>query len=241
MDKIEVNGKEYPVEISFEDKKTSSATIREGTVILKIADWLDEKTRLKHIESLLKRLKKVLEKGGSIGPRKKFIGIKDGHQLSTFSKSYIVRLLSTPKKYSFGNIVNDMIIISLAENLSERRKEKSAYSLTRRLISKEHLIDIKWMVEDINRQHFNSKVNEVRIKEQTRSWGTCSSKNNINISFNALFLPKELLRYILVHEIAHTVEHNHSRDFWKLVEKAAPNYRELRKEVKKNGMSYVPK
>lgn len=241
MDKIEVNGKEYSVEISFENKRTSSATIKDGTVILKIADWLDEKARLNHIESLLRRLKKVLEKGGNIGPRKKFMEIKDGHQISTFSKRYTVRLLSTPKKYSFGNIVNDMIIISLSENLSEKRKEKSTYSLTRRLISKEHLIDIKWMVEDINKQHFNSKVNDVKIKEQTRSWGTCSHKNNINISFNALFLPKELLKYILVHEIAHTIEHNHSKQFWKLVEKAAPNYRELRREVKKNGMSYLPK
>lgn len=241
MDKIEVKGREYPVEISFEDKRTSSATIKDGTVILRIADWLDEKTRLKHIESLLRRLKNVLEKGGNIGPSKKFMEIKDEHQISTFSKNYTVRLLSTPKKYSFGNIVNDMIIISLSEDLSEKRKQKSAYSLTRKLISKDHLIDIKWMIEDINRQHFNSKVNEVRIKEQTRSWGTCSHKNNINISFNALFLPKELLRYILVHELAHTMEHNHSKDFWKLVEKAAPNYRELRKEVKKNGLSYLPK
>ena len=46
---------------------------------------------------------------------------------------------------------------------------------------------------------------------------------------------------MLVNEMGKKVENNHSRDFWKLVEKAAPNYRELRKEVKKNGMSYVPK
>lgn len=87
MDKIEVKGREYPVEISFEDKKTSSATIRDGIVILKIAGWLDEKTKLRHIESLLRRLKGALERGSNIGKRKKFMNIKDGHQLSTFSKS----------------------------------------------------------------------------------------------------------------------------------------------------------
>ncbi len=241
MNKIEVNGTEYPVEISFEDKKTSSATMRDGTIILRISSLLDEAARNRHVDSLLRRLKNIISKGRIVERRKKVPKITDGHKISTFSKSYTVKLLSTPKKYSFGNVVNDMILISLAEHMGPRQKEKAAYSLTRKLISKEHLIDIKWMAEDLNRQFFNSKINEIRIKEQTRSWGTCSYKNNINISFNSLFLPKELLKYIIAHELAHTIEHNHSQDFWKLVEKAVPNYRELRKDVQKNGLSYLPK
>jgi len=241
MDKIEVNGTEYPVEISFDKKKTSSATMKDGKVVLRISSLLDDATRVMHIESLLRRLTKILAKGRLIGQRKKFLNLKDGHKLSTFNKNYTVRLLSTPKKYSFGNIVNDLLIISLAEHLNPRQKEKSAYSLARKLISQEHIIEIKWMAEDINRQYFNSKVKRIRIKEQTRSWGTCSHDNSVNISFNSLFLPKELLKYVLAHELAHTIEHNHSKKFWRLVEKAVPNYREIRKEIRTNGLSYLPK
>lgn len=241
MEKIEVNGTEYPVEIYFEEKKTSSATMRDGKILLRVSAKLDAIARQRHIDSLLRRLKNILSKGRTIERRKKFIKLNDGHVLKTFHKVYTIKLMQTPKNYSFGNLVNDMIIISLPEHFSPRQKEKSAYSLTRKLISQDHLIELKWLAEDLNRQHFKSKINNIRIKEQTSSWGTCSPDNNINISFNTLFLPKELLNYVVAHEVAHTVEHNHSRNFWKLVERAVPNFRQLRMEIKRNGLSYLPK
>jgi predicted metal-dependent hydrolase len=134
-----------------------------------------------------------------------------------------------------------MIVISIAEHLSPRQKERSAYSLARKLISQDHLIDLRWMVEELNRLHFNSRLNKVMIKEQTSSWGTCTPDNSIYLSFNSLFLPKHLLDYIIIHELAHTIEHNHSKKFWRLVENALPNYRQIRKEIKNNGLKYLPR
>src|SRR3989344_9558972 len=112
MVKIEVNGTQYPVDISFDDKKTSSATMRDGKIILRISSFLDEVAKEKHIESLLRRIGRIILKGRTIEKRKKYPKLIDGHKLNTFSRAYTVKLLSTPKKYSFGNIVNDMLLIS---------------------------------------------------------------------------------------------------------------------------------
>lgn len=77
----------------------------------------------------------------------------------------------------------------------------------------------------------------VAIKNTKRIWGSCSRKGNLNFSYALLFLPRELCDYIVVHELCHLKELNHSKDFWALVEEALPNYRALRAELRR----YIPR
>lgn len=65
----------------------------------------------------------------------------------------------------------------------------------------------------------------VSIKDMSSRWGSCSSKNNLNFHYKIVFLPLELADYIIVHELCHLVEMNHSHRFWALVRKALPDYR----------------
>lgn len=71
---------------------------------------------------------------------------------------------------------------------------------------------------------YNFKVNQVRIKNTVSRWGSCSSLGNLNFHYKILFLPKHLQDYLIVHELCHLKEMNHSRKFWTLVEKTIPNY-----------------
>lgn len=73
---------------------------------------------------------------------------------------------------------------------------------------------------------------KVTLREQKTRWGSCSSKGNLNFNWKLVLLPERLLDYVVVHELAHRIEMNHSPEFWKIVEKELPDYRERRKELK---------
>lgn len=76
-------------------------------------------------------------------------------------------------------------------------------------------------------QEIHLPFQQVSIRQQKTIWGSCSVRKTISLNCKLLFLPKSLVRYILVHELCHTVHLNHSRDFWALVGQHEPDYRSL--------------
>ncbi|MEQ6342846.1 MAG: M48 family metallopeptidase [Gammaproteobacteria bacterium] len=73
---------------------------------------------------------------------------------------------------------------------------------------------------------------QVRIRGQKTRWGSCSRQKNINLNYKLLFLPAPLVRCVLVHELCHTIQLNHSPKFWALVEKKEPGYKALDAELR---------
>jgi predicted metal-dependent hydrolase len=81
---------------------------------------------------------------------------------------------------------------------------------------------------------YGFKYSGVKIRKSRSRWGSCSSKKAINLSFYLLLLPEHLIEYVLLHELCHTVEMNHSPAFWALLNKCTQNQaRELRREIRK--------
>ena len=77
------------------------------------------------------------------------------------------------------------------------------------------------------------KVGRISIRNQKMRWGSCSRKGNLNFNYRIALLPPTLCDYVIVHELCHLGEFNHSRKFWDLVALALPNYCEIRMELKK--------
>jgi predicted metal-dependent hydrolase len=80
---------------------------------------------------------------------------------------------------------------------------------------------------------YNFKINRVAIKNQTTRWGSCSSKGNLNFNYKIIYLKPVLADYLIVHELCHLGELNHSKKFWALVLKTIPDYAKTNKELRK--------
>lgn len=77
------------------------------------------------------------------------------------------------------------------------------------------------------------------VRGQKTLWASCSGKKNINLNYKLLFLPPHLVRYVLIHELCHTIHLNHSPSYWTLVSRKEPQYRELDAELNRAWV-YVP-
>lgn len=78
----------------------------------------------------------------------------------------------------------------------------------------------------------------VTIRDQKTRWGSCSSRGNLNFNWRLLLMPEDVMDYVVVHELAHRREMNHSSAFWKIVETYLPDYRIRRQWLKENGIRY---
>ena len=81
-------------------------------------------------------------------------------------------------------------------------------------------------------QLHNFRYNRISIRKQKTRWGSCSSKDNINLNMNLLHLPSELMDYILLHELVHTRVKNHSKNFWDELETVVPNAKQIDLKLK---------
>ncbi|MCC4771626.1 DUF45 domain-containing protein [Methanosarcina sp. DH2] len=80
---------------------------------------------------------------------------------------------------------------------------------------------------------------DFKVKHQKKRWGSCSADNILRINFQLVMAPPEQLEYVVVHELCHVKEKNHSASFWKLVGELMPGYEVHRKRLKKDGWRYV--
>src|SRR5579864_4008337 len=82
-------------------------------------------------------------------------------------------------------------------------------------------------------QFYGFRVNRIAIKNHKSRWGSCSKKGNLNFNYRLVLLPIELANYVIVHELCHLGQFNHSPEFWKLVAATIPNYKIIKREFKK--------
>ena len=75
----------------------------------------------------------------------------------------------------------------------------------------------------------------ITVRDQKTRWGSCSARGNLNFNWRLILAPEPVLDYVVIHELAHRKEMNHSRRFWEIVEAVMPDYRNQRKWLREHG------
>lgn len=90
---------------------------------------------------------------------------------------------------------------------------------------------LKWLASK-----YGFSYNRVFIRNQKTRWGSCSSKNNISLNMKLVRLPDELVDYVILHELAHTIKKDHSKAFWAEMDKLVGNGKQMSSRLRHYGM-----
>ena len=162
---------------------------------------------------------------------------------------HVVRIERTQNRSSRAVLQQDIIVIRLARRLSASEEQRHIESLVRRMTKMlQHdrqritidpffplydgqALEIEDLVDRINAETLRVPLRRIRLRPMTSQWGSCSHRGNITLNTALLKLPRHLLEYVIMHELAHRLVKNHSRKFWDLVESIFPHARASRREL----------
>jgi len=222
---IKIQEVEIPVRIHRELRMGARASLRQDAAVLRIPrhlpDWEEQRLR-KWFEDwlrlqfeskpyLLERLQpKIFSDNDviTVGERKYHLAVEEGD-----AKGHSARL--------HGGVIR----IRLSRQGSESNRREAIATLMRRIVAQDQLPALTRRVHELNALYFKQNILSVRLKYNRSNWGSCSRSGNINLSTRLLFAPPEVQDYVIIHELAHLLEFNHSRRFWDIVAAADPNYK----------------
>lgn len=142
---------------------------------------------------------------------------------------------------SFVNSKSDWIEKSLQKFENSKSELKNLKPINSDDILKLKEIASKTIPQKVNfyAEKMGVSYNKITIKCQKSRWGSCSSKKNLNFNCLLMLTPNDVIDYIIVHELCHLKEMNHSKRFWNEVKTVLPNYEESHKWLKENGNTII--
>jgi predicted metal-dependent hydrolase len=129
---------------------------------------------------------------------------------------------------------NHILYIKIPSSIDEFEKRIMVRNLLSKLFAKRYKKFAEERVKFWNERYFQKIVKSVTLRYNSTNWGSCSTTGKINISTRSLLLPLDVFDYIIVHELSHLVEMNHSERFWNVVKKVMPNYESAEKWIREN-------
>lgn len=208
---IELLNKKYKVVVVKKNNKNTYLRVTPDLTILITTNKLVTKKELnnlliKHKDFLIKNIKKT---------EKQLAKQQDFYYLGN---KYDIILMPSLKQIELSD---DKIYVSSVEKLDNWYKEQTLNIFSKQLLSNYNLFEEPIIIP------------KLRIRKMKTRWGVCNVEKQIITLNSELFkYDLDIINYVIIHELAHFIYPNHSKDFWALVSKYCPNYKKLRKELK---------
>lgn len=232
---ITVNGTELPVEVVFEHRGGHRYSISRKCIRMRLPLGLAAPEVQRHLQELQNWVGKVAaKKTALLQPFTPKI-YRGGEVLTVGKRQYVLDIVSEERGSHIGKLIGNTIALRLSSRASEAQRSKAVRTLLSRIVAGDFQAEIEQRVFSWNRRTFNRPIKGIFLKYNHSNWGSCSRNGNVNLSTRLLFAPEEVQDYVILHELAHLVELNHSDRFWSLIETFMPDYREREKWLNKHG------
>lgn len=157
------------------------------------------------------------------------MNLQPGAEITT--KLHVLKIAQTEQPHPSYKLEGNVITLFVPERVEFSRIEKIVQQFlveVYRMEAKQYLPPrVKYYAVK-----FGFNYGRLTFRDNVSNWGSCSVENNISLNVKLIKLPDEIIDYVILHELCHTVEKNHSEDFWKLVGKVCPGYVHLRTRLK---------
>ena len=231
---IEIEGTKIPVDVVRERRNNVRFSVVKDGVSMRMPFMLTPEQEREQFGRLHAWLTKVYKRKENFLEKFEPKIYKTGDTLAVGTRKYYLDIYLENKKNHSGKLKNGVISLFLSENDSETHRQKAISQLLSRLVANDFLPEISRRVQEWNQIYFRKAIKSIRLKYNHSNWGSCSRDGNINLSTRLLFAPDDVIDYVIVHELSHLVEMNHSDRFWKVVADVMPNYEEKEKWLSKN-------
>jgi len=234
---ITIDNQIIPIKIYREARRNVRASMGKTAFILRMPRLLLPVQERKHIQWFEDWIKATLQKHPNAKAQFTQKQYNTGDIIQVGERRYTLKISHENLKQHHAKLADGIIYLRLNPNDDVLHLNKSIKTLLSRVIGNDFLPKIEKRVQELNEQYFQKTIKRVSLKYNQSNWGSCSTKNNINLSTRLLFAPPIVIDYVIIHELAHLVEMNHSERFWKIVADIIPDYKVQEKWLKDNRAS----
>jgi len=232
-----IHGIEVPFKIFIERRKSVRASFGRSCINIRIPAHLSSSAKEKHLaKSIQWVIDHASKKPESLLPYK-LENYDTKEFIEIYNKKINLDLVYEDRKTGRGdyNPKTETIKLLLPSQIEGQEKNKMIKQLLSRVCANVFGPDLEKRVHEINDKCFHKNIKSVNLKYNKSNWGSCSSATNLNFSTRLLFAPKPVIDYVIIHELAHLYEMNHSSRFWNIVHQVMPSYKEKEAWLKKYG------
>ena len=222
---------QIPMDVYFEVRNTIRVSLGRRKANVRIPIYLRDSRRKSEIAKAKDWLRSKIKESPEIQSRFTPRTYKSGDELQIGDRNFSLEIKYRQAKTISGKIVDNRLHLNLSTNTPPLKIRQ----LISRLIARVYLPEITQKVHSINNRYFRKSIKSIRLKYNQSNWGSCSSSGNINLSTRLLFAPEDVIDYVIVHELAHLTEMNHSPKFYAIVRSIIPDFKKKEKWLKSNG------
>lgn len=234
-----IGEKRYAVNIFVEARYGSRVSITNKGINIRVSKYLSMIDKVKQIDEYILWAKEKIEKKLANSPS--LPPYSHGLPVTFLEEKFILEFnpnSSNDKIDCHLEIATKKILFIFPSTISERALQKNIGLLLHKLMTQYFLPLVEKRLHELNNTYIHKKLQNIKLKNTSTRWGSCSHDGNISISTRLLFAPKWVFDYVLIHELCHLVHHNHSASFWNLVEKIYPDYNKAEKYLAIHGGNY---